>query len=38
MLAERPPALPKIPEVAWINRPDEDTTNQTMPNQEEHAA
>jgi putative transposase len=32
------PALPKIPEVAWINRPDTDTVGQTDLDQEEHAA
>lgn len=32
------PALPKIPEVAWINQPDEDAVGQTDPDQEEHAA
>ena len=32
------PALPKIPTVAWINRPDEDTAGQADLDQEEHAA
>ncbi|MFG2243661.1 transposase [Spirillospora sp. NPDC048823] len=32
------PALPKIPAVAWINRPDEDATDRTGPDQDEHAA
>jgi putative transposase len=32
------PTLPTIPEVAWINRPDEDTAGQVGPDQEEHAA
>jgi putative transposase len=32
------PALPKIPEVAWINRPEEDAVGQAGLDQEEHAA
>ncbi|MFB9836695.1 IS3 family transposase [Actinoallomurus acaciae] len=32
------PALPKIPDVAWINRPDQDTVGQADLDQEEHAA
>lgn len=32
------PALPKIPTVAWINRPDHEATSQTDHDQEEHAA
>lgn len=32
------PTLPKIPTLAQINRPDEDTTDQTGPDQEKHAA
>jgi putative transposase len=31
----RTPALPKIPEVAWINRPDEDAVGQADLDQEE---
>lgn len=35
----RTPALPKLPTVAWINRPDEDTTtDQADQDQEKHAA
>lgn len=34
----RQPALPKLPTVAWINRPDEDATDQTSPDKEERAA
>lgn len=34
----RTPALPKIPTVAWINRPDEDATDQNSSDQGEHAA
>lgn len=34
----RTPALPEIPTVAWINRPDEAATDQDGPEQEEHAA
>jgi putative transposase len=34
----RTPTLPTIPQVAWINRPDEDTAGQVGPDQEEHAA
>lgn len=34
----RTPALPTIPEVAWINRPDEGAAGQADPDQEEHAA
>jgi putative transposase len=32
------PTLPTIPEVAWINRPDENTAGRVGPDQEEHAA
>jgi putative transposase len=34
----RTPALPRIPTVAWINRPDEDATGQSSHDQGEHAA
>jgi putative transposase len=34
----RQPALPKLPKVAWINPPDEHTTDQNGPDQEETAA
>lgn len=34
----RTPALPKLPTIAWINRPDEDAVDQVSHDQEEGAA